>query len=85
MAVFELVRRIADDGHAVLIVSHQINLVSRFADTMLLLHNGALVASGSPDIVMRGELLESVYEWPLVISRDPATGARALIPLRVRH
>jgi iron complex transport system ATP-binding protein len=84
MAVFELVRRIADDGHAVLIVSHQINLVSRFANRMVLLHNGSLVADGSPDDVMRGELLEKVYEWPLVITRDPATGARSLIPLRVR-
>jgi iron complex transport system ATP-binding protein len=46
MAVFELVRGLALDGRAVLIVSHQINLVARFADTMVLLHNGIVAANG---------------------------------------
>jgi hypothetical protein len=27
-------------------------------------------------------VLEPVYEWPLVVARDPAVGAPALIPLR---
>ena len=84
MSVFELVRSLASDGRAVLIVSHQINLVARFADTMVLLHNGRVAARGTPDEVMRGELLEPVYEWPLVITRDPAVGAPALLPLRRR-
>jgi iron complex transport system ATP-binding protein len=33
---------------------------------------------------MRGDLLERVYEWPLVVSRDPAVGAPVLVPLRHR-
>ena len=33
---------------------------------------------------MRGDLLERVYEWPLVVSRDPAVGAPVLVPLRNR-
>jgi iron complex transport system ATP-binding protein len=31
---------------------------------------------------MRGDVLERVYQWPLVVTRDPAVGAPALIPLR---
>jgi iron complex transport system ATP-binding protein len=31
---------------------------------------------------MRGDVLERVYEWPLVITRDPAIGAPAVFPLR---
>jgi iron complex transport system ATP-binding protein len=27
-------------------------------------------------------VLEPVYDWPLVITRDPAVGAPALLPLR---
>jgi hypothetical protein len=27
-------------------------------------------------------VLEQVYEWPLVVTRDPAIGAPALVPLR---
>jgi iron complex transport system ATP-binding protein len=34
--------------------------------------------------VMQAPLLESVYDWPLVISRDPAIGSPSLVPLRRR-
>jgi len=84
MAVFELLHRLARAGQAVLLVSHQLNLVARFADHMVLFHHGSVTASGSPDDVMRADVLERVYEWPLVVTRDPAVGAPALVPLRSR-
>jgi iron complex transport system ATP-binding protein len=84
MGVFELLDTLAREGRAVLLVSHQLNLVARFATTIVLLHRGALAVVGSPDAVMRGDQLEQVYEWPLVISRDPAVGAPVLVPLRGR-
>lgn len=82
MAVFELLHRLARGGLAVLLVSHQLNLVARFADHIVLLHRGAVAASGGAEQVMCAEVLERVYEWPLVVARDPAVGAPALIPLR---
>lgn len=82
MSVFELLSRLARSGHAVLLVSHQLNLVARFADHIVLLRRGRVAASGSPDDVMQGAVLERVYEWPLVVTRDPAVGAPALVPLR---
>jgi iron complex transport system ATP-binding protein len=82
METFELLDDLARDGHAVLLVSHQLNLVARFATTMVLLHRGTVAASGDPASVMRGEILERVYEWPLVVTRDPAIGAPSLVPLR---
>lgn len=82
MGVFELMSRLAKEGRAVLLVSHQLNLVARFADHIVLLHRGEVAASGSPADVMQGAVLERVYEWPLVVTRDPAVGAPALVPLR---
>ena len=84
MAVFELMSRLAREGRAVLLVSHQLNLVARFADRMVLLHRGRIAADGTPADVMQGAVLERVYEWPLVVTRDPAVGAPALVPLRAR-
>jgi iron complex transport system ATP-binding protein len=84
MAVFELLSRLAANGQAILLVSHQLNLVARFADVMVLLHRGEVAAAGTPESVMRPDVLEHVYEWPLVVSRDPAVGAPALVPLRQR-
>ncbi|MEO7038650.1 MAG: ABC transporter ATP-binding protein [Candidatus Elarobacter sp.] len=82
MAMFELFSRLAQDGMAVLLVSHHLNLVARFADTMVLLNRGRVAAAGTPADVMRVDILEAVYEWPLLITRDPAVGAPALLPLR---
>jgi iron complex transport system ATP-binding protein len=82
MGTFELLDGLARGGHAVLLVSHQLNLVARFAQLIVLLHRGAVVAAGDPSAVMRGEILERVYEWPLVVTRDPAVGAPSLLPLR---
>lgn len=82
MAVFELLGRIARAGRAVLLVSHHLNLVARFADHLVLLDRGSVAAAGSVTQVMRAEILERVYGWPVVVARDPAVGAPSLIPLR---
>lgn len=84
MAAFELLARLARDGQAVLLVSHQLNLVARFADRIVLLHDGGVAAAGAPSDVMQASILERVYDWPLVVTRDPAVGAPALLPLRGR-
>jgi iron complex transport system ATP-binding protein len=85
MATFELLAALAARGKAVLVVSHQLNLVARFAHDVVLLHAGRVAAVGTPADVMRGDVLERVYEWPLVVTRDPAVGAPALLPLRGRR
>ena len=82
MAIFELLFSLARSGLAVLLVSHQLNLVARFADTIVLLDEGRVATSGTPADVMQADRLESIYRWPVVITRDPAIGAPALVPLR---
>ena len=84
MSLFELLHTLAGEGMAILLVSHQLNLVARFANRIVLLDHGKVVAAGTPDEVMRAQLLEQVYDWPLVITRDPAVGAPSLVPLRRR-
>ena len=85
MSLFELLHSLAGEGMAILLVSHQLNLVARFANTIVLLDHGRVVAAGTPDEVMQAQLLEQVYDWPLVITRDPAIGAPSLVPLRRRR
>ena len=84
MSLFELLHSLTAEGMAVIVVSHQLNLVARFANRVILLHRGRVVASGAPDEVMQAKMLEEVYEWPVVVTRDPAVGAPALVPLRKR-
>jgi len=82
MAIFELLWSLARSGLAVMLVSHQLNLVARFADTIVLLDEGRVAISGAPADVMKADKLEAIYRWPVVITRDPAIGAPALVPLR---
>lgn len=82
MSLLELVHSLAAGGMAVMMVSHQLNLVARFASRMVLLSRGTVVANGSPGEVMDAATLEAVYDWPIVISRDAASSAPMLLPLR---
>jgi iron complex transport system ATP-binding protein len=84
MSVFELLIRLAGEGQAVLLVSHQLNLVARFAHAIVLLKAGRVVAAGTPTDVMRADILQEVYEWPLAVTYDAAAGAPSLVPLRQR-
>ena len=83
MVVFELLSKLAADGHAVLLVSHQLNLVARFASTMVLLDAGKVVAAGGPADVMRADVLERVYAWPIEVTKD-STGVPTLTPRRAQ-
>jgi iron complex transport system ATP-binding protein len=82
MSIFELLSSLARSGLAVLLVSHQLNLVARFADRIVLLDRGRVAVSGTPIDVMKADRLEAIYGWPVVVTRDPAVGAPALVPLR---
>lgn len=82
MSIFELLASLARSGLAVLLVSHQLNLVARFADKIVLLDHGRVAIGGSPADVMKADRLEAIYGWPVVVTRDPAVGAPALVPLR---
>lgn len=53
---------------------HDLNIASCYCDRIYVLKEGKLVASGSPDEVMRTDLLRSVFGVSTHISRHPLTG-----------
>ena len=46
MELFELLRELVADGLGVLVITHQLNLAARYADRMVLLDRGRVVARG---------------------------------------
>jgi iron complex transport system ATP-binding protein len=82
MAILELLRSAADGGLTVLLITHGLDVAAQFADRMLILAGGAVAAEGTPAEVMREEILARVYEWPISVRPDPATGAPRVTPLR---
>lgn len=57
-------RRHRSEFSAVMVL-HDLNLAAKYADYVVLLNQGCIVASGSPDDVMRPDLLREVYRWPV--------------------
>jgi iron complex transport system ATP-binding protein len=69
MELFELVRGLVDDsGLAAVLVTHDVNLAARFADRLVLLADGVVRAAGAPAEVLRRDVAEAVFGWPLDIS-----------------
>jgi iron complex transport system ATP-binding protein len=84
MQIFELVRRLVDEALGAVIVTHHLNLAARYADELLLLSQGRVAAQGTPGDVLRAEILERVFDWPVAVTpwRD---GSPQVVPLRPRE
>ena len=63
-----------DRGLTVVLVSHDLNLASQYCDQILLLNQGRLVAMGSPQTVIKPEVIEQVYECSVLVDRHPQSG-----------
>jgi iron complex transport system ATP-binding protein len=81
MEMLELIRRLVDGGLAGLMITHHLNLAARFADRMLLLSEGKLVAEGTPREVLQEETLMRVFEWPVAVTTW-CDGSPQVVPLR---
>ncbi|MDF3607749.1 ABC transporter ATP-binding protein [Paracoccus sp. DMF-8] len=55
------VRRLAAEGRIVLAVLHDLALAARWADRIVVLHNGRLHSAGRPDEVLTPAMLSEVY------------------------
>jgi iron complex transport system ATP-binding protein len=63
LMIYRMMQRLARDWKmAVVCVSHDINLASRFADELVLMREGVVIASGAPDQVIREEILAKTYD-----------------------
>jgi len=79
--LLEAVRRAArSEGRGVLVVLHDLSLAAEFADLVVLLQEGRIAATGTPDEVLTVERLLTVYGTTLCVSRNPESG-RPLISL----
>lgn len=59
--VLQQVRRLARRGHAVLMVLHDLNLASRYADRLVLMQGGRLLADGSVHDTLTADHLAALY------------------------
>jgi len=66
LKITKMLGRLAHDWNmAVLAVSHDINLAARFADELVFMKKGRIVAQGPPESTLDKELLGDIYEMDI--------------------
>ncbi|WP_439499905.1 heme ABC transporter ATP-binding protein [Bosea sp. (in: a-proteobacteria)] len=84
LALLDMARAIAARGVAVLIVLHDINLAVTYADRLVVMDRGRIVAQGEPAATLDDALLRHVFKVDLSFSRAPAAGLPFLLPQQHR-
>jgi iron complex transport system ATP-binding protein len=75
-----LLREEAARGTAVAVTLHDLALASRHCDEILVLHEGRVAASGTPDEALSDTALANVFGIAAHRTADPAGGRAALTP-----
>jgi iron complex transport system ATP-binding protein len=84
MTTFELLARLRDEGVTILIATHNLNLAARYADAVVLMYHGRIVAQGTPVDVIAPETIEAAYDWPVDITPHQS-GAPQVSPRRMQQ
>ncbi len=81
LEVLELTRRLnQEQGLTIILVLHDLNHAARYAQRMIALQAGRIVADGAPETVLTPALLATVFGVEATIVRDPVTGAPVCLP-----
>jgi iron complex transport system ATP-binding protein len=72
-------------GTTVAIVLHDLNLAARYADHVIAMKGGAVVAAGSPADVVTGTLVREVFGLESRVIADPVSGTPLIIPIGRHH
>ncbi|MFE3252430.1 ABC transporter ATP-binding protein [Streptomyces sp. NPDC059209] len=79
--VLDLVRRLNhEQGRTVVIVLHDLNQAARYADHLVAMKEGRIVAEGEPGEIVTAELVREVFGLESVVVPDPVTGSPLVVP-----
>ncbi|MFE0139965.1 ABC transporter ATP-binding protein [[Kitasatospora] papulosa] len=84
--VLDLVRRLAAPaadgtrGRTVVTVLHDLNQAARYADHLVAMKEGRIVAEGRPGDVVTAGLVREVFGLEAVVVPDPVTGSPLVVP-----
>ena len=84
LIVMELLQQVARDGAAVLAIIHDLALAMRFADRVVLMDEGRIVANDEPQLTLTPERIATVFG--ISVNRVETPDGPLLIPSRaLRH
>lgn len=83
--ILAMVRRLADQGLAVIAAMHDLSLAARVCNRMIVLHEGQVLADGTPEEVLTPSILERAFDVRAVIAPGPLTGTPEIAAVAPIH
>lgn len=73
--VLDLIHKLSKENNlTVVIVSHDLPMVTRYCDRVVLIHDHKVFAIGTPEEVLTEENMRTVFNVDAVLEKDPRTG-----------
>ncbi|GAB3612406.1 ABC transporter ATP-binding protein [Humibacter ginsengisoli] len=79
--VLDLLTDLAHHGTAVVVVMHELNLATRYADHLIVMKDGSVVTSGPPREIVTSELVRNVFGLDAAIVDDPVSATPLVVPI----
>ena len=83
--LMELLRSFHEQGKTLVAVLHDLNQAARYADHLIVMDRGRIVATGSPAEILTATLVEQVFGLPCLVVPDPVTGTPSVVPMVTRQ
>lgn len=81
LELLELFKKLKQQlGNTVVAVLHDLNQACRYADNLIVLSGGKIVAQGPPNELMTESLVKQVFGLDSLIMPDPVTGSPMVVP-----
>ena len=84
--VLELIRELSRQGKTVVMVIHDLPSACRYADHIIAMRDGEIIAEGEPAGIVTEALVERLYGVRCTLLHEPGTGAPLIVnPVSIRH
>lgn len=78
--LMELFAHLNRRGRTIVAVLHDLNHAARYADHIIAMRDGRILAAGPPAEVVTSARVEEIYSLPNVVIDDPVTGGPLVVP-----
>lgn len=72
-------------GRTIVLVLHDLNHACRYADHLVAMRDGGIVAQGAPQDVVTEDMVRTVFGLSTVILPDPVAGTPLIVPIGARQ
>ena len=78
--VLDLLHGLAAEGRTIVVVLHDLAQAARYADHLVLMSAGLILARGEPTDVLTADRVKAAFGLPVTVVPDPVTGTPLIVP-----